>query len=100
MSVASGRRRCWPGRSAPTGCIGAANRFEYAVIGDPVNEAARLTELANRTPDLLIDAGALLETADPAGVCHWTITGAETVRGRTTATRIAVPRSRAMRRRS
>jgi adenylate cyclase len=32
--------------TAVAGNIGAAERFEYTVIGDPVNEAARLTELA------------------------------------------------------
>ena len=38
IGVSSGR--------AIAGHIGAQARFEYTVIGDPVNEAARLTELA------------------------------------------------------
>ncbi len=32
------------------GNVGAVERFEYTVIGDPVNESARLSELAKRDP--------------------------------------------------
>ena len=40
------------------GNVGAKERFEYTVIGEPVNEAARLCELAKSQP------GRLLATAD------------------------------------
>ena len=32
------------------GNVGALERFEYTVIGEPVNEAARLSELAKSRP--------------------------------------------------
>jgi class 3 adenylate cyclase len=39
------------------GNIGAKNRYEYTVIGDPVNEAARLADLA-KTSDRRMLASA------------------------------------------
>src|SRR5690606_39381144 len=36
------------------GNVGARERFEYTVIGEPVNEGARLCELAKTKPGLLV----------------------------------------------
>ena len=41
------------------GNVGARERFEYTVIGEPVNEAARLCELAKSEPGLLLTRQAL-----------------------------------------
>ncbi|RMI34393.1 HAMP domain-containing protein [Nocardia stercoris] len=78
---------------AVAGNIGAANRFEYTVIGDPVNEAARLTELAKETPGRVLTSGSALYFADAAEQQHW-VTGAEVqLRGRRRMTTLAVPKS-------
>jgi len=73
------------------GNIGAARRFEYTVIGDPVNEAARLTELAKGVPELVLASQAALARADDAEAARWSALEQVTLRGRRAATSVLVP---------
>ena len=78
---------------AVAGNVGAEDRLEYTVIGDPVNEAARLTELAKRRSGRLLATWTAVEAAadgDEAG--RWVEDGAEVLRGREEPVRVAVPR--------
>jgi adenylate cyclase len=73
------------------GHVGAESRFEYTVIGDPVNRAARLTELAKGSPGCVLADAALLRTASPEAE-HWTVGEDVVLRGRALPTTLARPR--------
>jgi adenylate cyclase len=53
------------------GQIGAASRLEYTIIGDAVNEAARLTELAKRVDGRILASEQTVEAATPQEREHW-----------------------------
>ena len=75
------------------GNVGGAERYEYTVIGDAVNEAARLTELAKREPARLLASEAILARAGEAEARHWELGDPVSLRGRTAPTRISTPRA-------
>ena len=76
---------------AIAGHIGAQARFEYTVIGDPVNEAARLTELAKlEDGHVLASAIAVSGALDAEALC-WDVGEVVSLRGRTAPTQLARP---------
>ncbi|RSZ64422.1 adenylate/guanylate cyclase domain-containing protein [Corynebacterium hylobatis] len=73
------------------GHIGGSDRFEYTVIGDAVNSAARLTDLAKDTPGRVLTNAATLRGANEAEQARWTVMKSVELRGRREMTQLARP---------
>ncbi len=68
--------------SVIAGQIGTPSRLEYTVVGDAVNEAARLTELAKRVDGNILASDATVEASTEEEREHWSKGKVLRLRGR------------------
>ncbi|MGZ6780709.1 MAG: adenylate/guanylate cyclase domain-containing protein, partial [Mycobacterium sp.] len=60
-------------------------------IGEPVNEAARLSDLAKTKPARLLASSNTLDGASEKESAHWSLGDTVTLRGLNEPTQLAVP---------
>jgi adenylate cyclase len=77
--------------NAVAGNVGAKERFEYTVIGEPVHEAARLCELAKSEPGRLLASSDTVNAASDNEQARWALGKTVTLRGRDQPTQLASP---------
>jgi adenylate cyclase len=72
------------------GNVGTETRYEYTLVGAPVNEASRLTDMAKGRPSRVLASGASVERAGDEAE-RWRDLGSVALRGKSEPTAIFEP---------